>query len=174
YYSGLYYQILAGQEDIQLIRIFAEAIRDINENKIAIYQSELQSIDSLMGSIYKVETGIIERFYSFFGFNDYFSLVSKWFYLKRMIEERNRFSCGEGSLLFLELRKLKFPKAKDALSKDQRLLLIRICDQYIKHTKQSLEAELANEHPVIKPVSGRIRELLAEEPLGTKLNVEEG
>ncbi|WP_335712435.1 heptaprenyl diphosphate synthase component 1, partial [Neobacillus drentensis] len=48
YFSGLYYKLLADSEDIMMIKALSRGIKEVNENKISVYQNEILDIEELM------------------------------------------------------------------------------------------------------------------------------
>ncbi|MBM7647996.1 heptaprenyl diphosphate synthase [Bacillus ectoiniformans] len=173
YFSGLYYQILAELNDLPMIRSLAESVKRINENKIALYQQEHQTIEALMMSVYKIETEIINKFYSFFDYQHVSPAISNVLYVNRLLKEKQQFLSGGTSLLFNALKKLQFPKVKNQLSKEQMQVLARICDQYADHAKHSIEAVI-NKDAAQSFITTRLRQILANEFFGNKTYVEEG
>src|SRR5690606_7294609 len=133
YYSGLYYKILAGLDDIGLIRTLAEGIKDINEHKISVYQKTCESVECLMHSIKKIESSLFERISDFFCEDDWKELVSNLLFIKRINDEKKKFLQGRTSVVFEVLKGLTYPKSElqiNELSFEQQRFLLLICEKY--------------------------------------------
>src|SRR5699024_4496077 len=55
YYSGLYYLLLAEMEDIDMIRILANSIKQINEYKMNLFYGDATTLDVLFEEIKQTE-----------------------------------------------------------------------------------------------------------------------
>ena len=177
YYSGLYYYILAKLEDLSMIRTLANAIKEINENKITFYQKEVDSLDILMECLASIESALIQSFSDYFSDSNWKDLSSKILLLKRLVDERKKYVATNTSFLMDVLRKITFPKAeldKKLGSVDQEKHLLSILEQYIYHTSETIEkllTKLPNDYEYIR---SRIDELLFDLPFQPKKFVEEG
>lgn len=56
YYSGLYYLFLSELEDVEMVRVLATAIKNINEHKMKLFYENIQSLEDLLHTIEYVET----------------------------------------------------------------------------------------------------------------------
>lgn len=177
YYSGLYYKILADQNDIDVIRILAEGIETINDHKILVYQKEIESIDKLMGSLSNIESSLYNRLASYLDANEWEELISHFLFIKRLFTEREQFRNTNSSVVFEALKKLVFPKQENSLkelSHEQKNYLILICDRYINFSKQLLLKSKDNIPLLNSAVDNRIRNLIKlHQPIAKSL-VEEG
>ncbi|WP_203361889.1 heptaprenyl diphosphate synthase component 1 [Bacillus sp. REN10] len=172
YFSGLYYQILADLNDVHMIRTLADAVKSINENKIALYQKERYSIEAIMESVYKIETEIVERFYRFFDVQYLFSGVSHVLFVKRLLKEKEAFFAGEKAIVIDSLKQMKFPEVKGSLSMEQQQSLFDICEEYIRKARTAVEQMLSTEL-VHEPIL-HLFEKMSAEFFGNKTYVEEG
>ncbi|KAB7708906.1 heptaprenyl diphosphate synthase [Bacillus aerolatus] len=172
YFSGLYYQILAELKDIQMIRSLSGAVKSINENKIALYQQEHVSIDSVMESVFKIETEIVERFFTTFHFQSFFPAVSQLLFVKRLLKEKEYFLSGKKALVAEAIKSLQFPKGNGQLSNDEQHEIIQICDHYIDHAR--LKAENALEGQLSAHHAWRLYSLLYNAIFGNKIYAGEG
>ncbi|EHL74322.1 hypothetical protein HMPREF1015_00083 [Bacillus smithii 7_3_47FAA] len=177
YFSGLYYQILADVKNVSMIRIFANSIKQINEQKIAVYQHENQSTDEIINSIKLIESGVAQGFYSYFQYGAYSSFISEILLLKRLLQERNLFLKQKPALLFDALKSIQFPTAQGTLyslaGSDLRSLL-HISDRYIQRTKQKIEKTLNTWEHRDPLLIEKVRTLLETEPYSIKILAEEG
>ncbi|MGM7635391.1 heptaprenyl diphosphate synthase component 1 [Bacillus sp. Hm123] len=172
YFSGLYYQILADLNDVHMIRTLADAVKSINENKIALYQNERHSVASIMESVYKIETEIVERFYRFFNVQHLFSGVSHVLFVKRLLKDKQAFLVGEKAIIMDSLKQLKYPEVKGSLSMEQQQSLLQICEEYIMKAQVAVEQTLNTEF-VHEPIL-HLFERMTIEFFDNKTYVEEG
>ncbi|MEK4028962.1 heptaprenyl diphosphate synthase component 1 [Pseudobacillus sp. FSL P4-0506] len=172
YFSGLYYQILAELKDIRMIRTLSDAVKSINENKIVLYQREHTSIDSLMESVYKIETEIVERFYTVFHFQSFFPMVSRLLFAKRLLEERQNFLAGGQALTAEAIASLDGPQKNTPLSLDNRQAIVQVYDYYINRAKKEAERTLGYRWPASS--EEQLYSLLYNAVFGNKTYAEEG
>lgn len=176
YYSGLYYKLLAESNDISMIRVLAEGIKDVNEHKIIVYQKELDGIDRLMNSMKIIEGSLLMKLANYFQVCTWHDFSANIMFVKRLITEKKQFVQAGNSLLFEALTKIAFPKSecklKD-LSTEQQRYLILICDRYIDFSKQQIEKG-KNQLPVSDILETRINTILGQHQPITNTFVEEG
>ncbi|WP_100331422.1 heptaprenyl diphosphate synthase component 1 [Bacillus xiapuensis] len=172
YFSGLYYQILADLKDIRMIRLLADAVKSINENKVVLYQKEHLSVDDLMDSVYKIESDIVERFYSFFGFQSLFETASHFLFVKRLLREKRLVRLGETAMIADSIRNLLFSHVKGQLNRDQEQSLVRTLDEYIAQAGQTANSAVKREQG--NEQITRMHEMLSGELLNIKTLAEEG
>ncbi|KAF0994743.1 Heptaprenyl diphosphate synthase component 1 [Geobacillus sp. TFV-3] len=60
-YSGLYYDLLARSGDVALIRLFAEAVREINEQKVRLYEQKVERIETLFAAVGMIESALLAK-----------------------------------------------------------------------------------------------------------------
>ncbi|WP_449620214.1 heptaprenyl diphosphate synthase component 1 [Robertmurraya sp. Marseille-Q9965] len=177
YYSGLYYKILAEQDDIEVIRLLAEGIEIINDQKIIVYEQEVTGIENLMESVKRIESSLYQKLINHIhapGWND---LIANYMFIKRLILEKELFAQTKGSVVFDALKKLVFPKHEHSLrelSHEQKNYLILICDKYINFSKEQLIKAKRNLSILNEAVDEKIEDILHQHQLGAKSLVEEG
>lgn len=163
YYSGFYYKLLADQNDIEAIRILAEGVETVNDQKIIAYQKDVESIDELMNSVKKIECGLLDRLTEHFQVNNWDDLVSNFLLINRLQLEKENFKKYHKSVVFDCLAKFAFHK-NDSLSKvlscEQQEYLVSICDRYIEISKQGLILAKSKIPLLNKVVDERIQCLL--------------
>lgn len=79
YYSGLYYLLLSEIEEIDMIRVVALTVKEINEYKMKLYFKEFNTFDEYIKLTNKIESLIIVRVSEYLGL----SALSVW--AERMI-----------------------------------------------------------------------------------------
>lgn len=119
YYSGLYYQILAKNSNIKLIRSLSNGIIDISEKKASVYDHVKLSFTEWMKTIQIIESLSIEQFYDHYGFSFYKPFVRRGLLIHRIEYELELVKQGKGSRFQESLteseRELGFPQTWLAL-----------------------------------------------------------
>lgn len=139
YYSGLYYQILAEIDDINMIRTLAEGIMDVNEHKISVYSNSRDTVESLMESLKKTESSLFDRITGHFKRNDLGELAANIVLVKRLMAEKDKFVKGMYSVLFDSMHKLLINDNLFKADDNQQEYLLSISDKYIDLSIQEAE-----------------------------------
>lgn len=177
YYSGLYYKILAEQNDIEVIQLLAEGIETINDHKIIVYQQEMDEIEKLMESLKSIEASLYSNLISHIEANGWDDIISNYLFIKRLMLEKDQFVQSQTSVVFEALRKLSFPKQNlslKELSQEQKNYLLLICDKYINYSKELLMKARSRLPLLNEAVDGKIQAILNQHQLVAKSLVEEG
>jgi len=89
YFSSLYYQTLARVEKIDFIKMMAEAIQLVNENKMLIYNREVKTFDEFMECMKFIVTTVYRKTAEYFA--DYYwqQLVTEWLHFRHLQEYRH-------------------------------------------------------------------------------------
>ncbi|MCA1030522.1 heptaprenyl diphosphate synthase component 1 [Bacillus timonensis] len=177
YYSGLYYLLLSEQNDIQMIGLLSEAIKDINESKIVFYQRDSGTLDELMSAIETIEASFMKKLTCYFQVEGWKVLTSKMLLLKRLLIEKSQYEKHKKSFLYDTLAKIFFPKSetKETIIKEQETYLVHLLDKYIDHLIFTIEKCLANKEVVIQScLKDRMNDLLFNHCFNVKKIVEEG
>lgn len=91
YYSSLYYKVLADLKEVQLIRVIANAIKQINEQKISLYQYELSNWQELMETFMIIEAKLFTNVGKYFNVPPlYLSYIKELLLINRLEQERKR------------------------------------------------------------------------------------
>lgn len=177
YYSGLYYKLLAESEDINMIKELSKGIKEVNENKISVYQKELNGIDKLMISIKKIESSLLVKFSDCFKVDLWNEFIATFFFFKRLLHEKKIFMKTGSSIVFQAMSDItttnKNLSTKKLSDKQQRDLLV-ICDRYLDSSKQFLLKGM-NQLPYLNDMlEARITSIISEHQPIVKTLVEEG
>jgi heptaprenyl diphosphate synthase len=88
-YSGLYYQFLANNHGMALIRLFAEAIKEINVQKIRLQRGNVDAIERFrcLGTI---ESALICKLAQYVNAENWSELAYYFFSLKRLNDENKK------------------------------------------------------------------------------------
>lgn len=106
YYSGLYYMLLSEIEDIDMIRILATAIKEINEKKMILYYENVQTIDELVDTIRDIESLLFAEVTSFL--KDKYELIpiiKELLLINRLKKEKEKIEMNQYSPIEDYLRK---------------------------------------------------------------------
>jgi len=177
FYSGLYYKLLADSEDIFMIKVLASGIKEVNEHKISFFQQEFDGIENLMSSIKIIESSLIAKIIDYFQVNVWSEIVSNLLLVKRLLDEKKRYSQTGCSQLFEAMKKIIFSKSdlkiKD-LSNEQKKYLLVICDRYIEFSKTIIETSIQKLPHISEQLELRIISILNQHQPIAKTFVEEG
>ncbi|MBT2639107.1 heptaprenyl diphosphate synthase component 1 [Bacillus sp. ISL-45] len=145
YFSGLYYKLLADMDDIEMIKLLASGVKEVNEQKILLYQKEAEAIDKLMDSVKLIESALLGKVADHLDASEWFEFASNWLFVKRLLSEETKFIKSGSSLVFNALKKIALPKMDQTttnLSSEQQKYLITICTRYIEFSMTKINAAL--------------------------------
>jgi heptaprenyl diphosphate synthase len=177
YFSGLYYKLLAESEDILMIKALSKGIKEVNENKISVYQKESEGTEKLMTSIKLIESSILANLSDYFKVDKWNDFFANLLLFKRLLNEKDKYIQSEKSLLFAALKKIIFPiddNNMKELSHVQQNHLVMICDNYLELTKQVIEKGLEDLPYLNNFLEKRITSILSQYQPYAKTFVEEG
>lgn len=177
FYSGLYYKILASHNDIEMIRVLAEGIKDVNEQKINLYQKDFHHIDELMDCVKKIESALFTKIINFFHCQSWNPFVQNFLLLNRLLMERRTYLQYGTSIIFDGINKLFLSTSGKAFTKGsngKQNSNIIVFDHYIEKLAEMIESE-ANKIPFINDfLRQSIHSLLNENKQLARTFVEEG
>ncbi|QOR65273.1 heptaprenyl diphosphate synthase component 1 [Cytobacillus suaedae] len=151
YYSSLYYYLLADIDDINFIRILAEAIKDINENKIIFYQRDAKQFETFIHTVELIESSVFRKITGFFQLASWNELTSKVLLLKRLLLEREKLVTDDSSLFIDMMRKL---------FNTQESNLLHMMDSYIIDTEKAIKTSLVTNFSTDSVLVQRVNALL--------------
>lgn len=100
YYSGLYYYLLSQLEDIQMIKVLASAIKEINELKMSIYYKQFSSLEDFMQELQPVESLLVCRVAEYMGKHSIRQFAENFLLQDKLMRERESFFKNHHSSLF--------------------------------------------------------------------------
>lgn len=177
YYSGLYYFILAGIKDIPMVTVLAEGIKEVNEQKIKLYQKEIDQFDVLINTLKMIESSIFEKITDFIYEPAWTELASNILLFKRLIQERENFIGQGNSIVFDILRKQVLKKSgmpEYKRDKEQETYLLFVWDRYIEQIRVTIEKLLKTSPVINSTFQKRIHALLFSNILSVNKLAEEG
>ncbi|MFB6466001.1 heptaprenyl diphosphate synthase component 1 [Cytobacillus sp. Hz8] len=177
YYSGLYYKILAENKDIDLIRILAEGIKDVNEQKINLYQKEFKHMDDLMECVKKIESALFTKINHFFHCSSWNPFVQNFLLLKRLLAERKYFLQRGNSIVIEGMNRLiqsnNCEQVNNSLMGEPNSNAL-ICDYYIELIASQVEMESLKIPFINESLQQTIQSLLFENKQLARTLAEEG
>lgn len=171
YYSGLYYKILADNNEIDLVRILSGGIKEINEQKIELYHKKFHHFEDLMNCVKKIESALISQMINFFQCQSWNPFIQNFLLLKRLLVERAQFLHNGDSIIFSAMKKMSAPDKKAPLQVKDQIILF---EQYIAQVAEIIETETANIPFLNKTLQGTVSSLLQSNKQMFKTYVEEG
>ncbi|KXG11047.1 Heptaprenyl diphosphate synthase component 1 [Anoxybacillus sp. P3H1B] len=169
-YSGLYYDYLAKKNNLEMIHVFAQAIKEINEHKIRLYQKDITRIEALFHSVAVIESSLIYKIGEHISLPSWSKFAYYFLLLKRIAREKERLMKHGTSVLFDQMASIVFPKNK-GIAKEQKHYLSHICNRYIEHCKEEL---LNMKLECNELLQTRLSELISNFSVIVKKTVEEG
>lgn len=100
YYSGLYYLLLSEVEDVEMVHILATAIKEINECKMQLYYGVIDSFETFVTIVKKIESLLFVRVAEFVGELTVSNVAAEWLLTRKLKEERNHLIHRDSSRLF--------------------------------------------------------------------------
>ena len=177
YFSGLYYKLLADSEDIMMIKSLSKGVKEVNENKVLVYQNELDGIEKLMTSIKRIESSLLIQLSDYFKVDLWNDFLANLLLFKRLLAEKKQYFCSRRSLVLDSLKKIAQignGLKLEELTGEQENYLLRICDHYLDYSKQIIEKGLKQLPYLNDLLEKRITFLLNQYQPDAKTFVEEG
>jgi heptaprenyl diphosphate synthase len=171
YYSSLYYHILSELPDITMVRILAQGIQEINENKMQFYCSESQAIENAIENIRRIEATLLLKTADSLHLPLWKGIAEEFLFIKRLLHERNEFKNGNLSPLIIKLTK-QLPSLKGKTYYQKQVL--QLIEEYIRGSHIKIEKFLT-EHPIMENVlKGRLETLIESSGFMLEKTAEEG
>ncbi|WP_349407571.1 heptaprenyl diphosphate synthase component 1 [Pseudalkalibacillus sp. SCS-8] len=172
YYSSLYYYLLSDMKDLSMIRTLAQAIQEINENKMQYYKNDHQSIENSMENIHRIESSLLLKTADHFHLPLWKGIADEFLFMKRMLIERKNIQDNTYTPLAAKIMNhMNRSKAGWLSLKNQ---ILEVIDSYILHSKRRLEKLWAEEPVMYTILEHRIEEYIQQSGFRTKKYAEEG
>lgn len=175
YYSGLYYQLLANSNNIELISVLSNAIKDINEHKIMLYQKTIINEVELIRSTQVIESSLIGKVADYLNMPFWKEIASALLLLKRLHSEKLSYLKNGESIVVAAFDSI------DARNVDQHTIpegksnrIHTAIDQHILQAHRCVEHTIRKFAPQNKWVNERIHRILEVTAAHTNTFVEEG
>lgn len=174
YYSGLYYYILSKLENINLIRYLAKGIKDINQQKIVLHQTDFADEQSVLQTVKVIESSLFVKVEEYFSSTNYRAFIENYLLLHRLQVENEKYKNTEESPIYKAFSFLLFSKDEKILTPPERTHLTTIVEQ---HTKTIFHA-CVNELKMLSTINTSLltifKTTLMEDGLKVNSFVEEG
>lgn len=174
YYSGLYYKILAGIDDIEMIRSLAEGIKEVNEHKISLYQKSANTFDELMNDIKKIESSLFVKVACYLDDAEWNDFSANLLFVKRLNAERELFLQGRKSIVFEAIKNIVGKNEICHDTNDQDKDLLAICDHYIDCSKNLIQKQFRKFPIMDELLVKKIQSVLSKNESYANTLVEEG
>lgn len=97
FYSGIYYQLLAEGENIEMVQKLATAIIQVSEKKASFHELAIQQPQQVEETALVIETALLNAFYEENGFSHYKQLMEQSLLYIRYTEELEALRAGKFS-----------------------------------------------------------------------------
>lgn len=177
YYSGLYYKYLSEVDNILLIRELSKGVKEINENKIMVYeQYQTNDISDLINCFRVIEGALFEKLIGFFQITPWKDYSLNFLLVKRLMREKNQFLKTGSSACLNALVNIIFQidQNRTVSSKDNEKRLLQVFDQMINQAIDLMEKGKVNLPHLNKLLKERTLCLIDEHQSRVKTFVEEG
>ena len=176
YFSGLYYKLLADSEDIAMIRVLSDGVKEVNEHKVSVYQNEFTEIEKLMHEVMIIESSLIIKVAEYFKMDLWNEFISNFLFFNHLIREKSKYLQDENSVIFEALKKVIFPKnkSKNKPSIENQNDLLIVIDRYLDLSKQIIEKGMGQLPFSNELLESRISTILNQHQPIVKTFVEEG
>ncbi|MGG0284587.1 heptaprenyl diphosphate synthase component 1 [Peribacillus butanolivorans] len=145
YYSGLYYQGLAGVGNVEMIRILSSAIKKINDHKIILYQQRsIKDVPTLITTIKAIEASLINKLADYYNQPAWIDISEDLLLLNRLhAEMRNYLKSGQ-SVVFDVLRDISFDdsNSNDVLTSEKEAQIRTQFDKCLRDARQSVKLSM--------------------------------
>lgn len=175
YYSGLYYHLLAGLEDIALIRKLARSIQEINEHKMFLYKSKNQTFEGMIESLRVLESSLLRNTANHFELPVWGDFFEEYFLLRRLMVEKDLYLQSQESSVLQALsgkgrKKERFFPARQ----DRKQQLAQLLDSYINRAGKAVENLFSNHSRFENSLGGSIWDVFLETGAFKQKLAEEG
>jgi heptaprenyl diphosphate synthase len=177
YFSGLYYKLLAEQDEVEMIKQLAEGVKEVNEHKISVYQKDSDAIDKLMDSVKVIESRLLGKIADHFNEIEWHEFAANWLFVKRLISEEKKFVQTGRSLVFDVMKKIALPKIDNntaELSPEQKKYLLSICARYIEFSMTMIDKAVKKLPGINSLLNERLKLIAGQHRSMSKKFAEEG
>jgi heptaprenyl diphosphate synthase len=144
YYSGLYYQGLAGIGNVEMIRILSSAIKKINDHKIILYQQSIDDIPTLLMTIKAIEASLVYNLADYYNQPVWMDISEDLLLLNRLHAEKRNYEKTGQSVVFDVLRDMAFDESNgnEALTSDSEAQVRSKFDECLTVARQSVKLSM--------------------------------
>ncbi|WP_017755587.1 heptaprenyl diphosphate synthase component 1 [Calidifontibacillus oryziterrae] len=172
YYSGLYYYLLSLIDDIPMIRVLSNAIKEINEHKIALYQKEPNDLDELMNDVASIDSLLIQKIAEYVQCPELQKLSRELLLINRLNQEKRTYKVNGFSIVHDGIRSILERKVGSLLGDPKQTL--HIIDAQIEHSIRYVEKILQRNSVLYDFLYEKVRAFFDELDLTKEKAVKEG
>lgn len=136
YYSGLYYYILSELEDIDMISIVAQSIKAINEQKMNLLYTNINSVDELVYTYKEIESIFYKSVAKRYGKSEYFDVIEQFLLVNFLKKEYERFALNKPSTFVSQLNEII--NSREEISSNNMSLMDKILNDAIEALNEKL------------------------------------
>lgn len=175
YYSGLYYQLLANSNNIELISVLSNAIKDINEHKIMLYQKTIMNEVEVIRSTQVIESSLIGKVADYLNMPFWKEISGALLLLKRLHSEKLSYLKNGESIVIAAFDSIAARNIdRHTFHEGESNRIQVVIDQHILQAHRSVEHIILKFAPRNKWVNERIHRILEVTAAHTNTFVEEG
>jgi heptaprenyl diphosphate synthase len=123
YFSGWYYYLLAELNDVELIGVLAEGIKEINELKIKLFVEGCRDFHEIIDVLEAIESTLLKKICTFFGEENNTIIFCKMFLLNRLLDEKKHLLSYGTSCVYECIEKIEQEKTQAYI--DQKIEKLR-------------------------------------------------
>ncbi|MGE7759450.1 heptaprenyl diphosphate synthase component 1 [Peribacillus sp. NPDC097895] len=142
YYSGLYYQGLASVGNVEMIRVLSNAIKQINDNKIILYQQgSIKDVPTLLMTIKAIEASLILKLADYYDQPAWRDISEDLLLLNRLHAEKRSYLKSGQSIVFDVLREMPFDASngEEVLTSEKEDRVRVQFDKCLRDARQSVQ-----------------------------------
>lgn len=173
YYSGLYYYLLALVDDIPMINILSNAIKEINEHKISIYQKDSSGLDELMNSISTIDSLLIQKIAEFVHNSELQQLSKELLLVSRLNQEKRKLKSHGFSIVIDGIRSILEKNIGSFKASDPNQVL-NVIDLQIKNSLLYIEMFLRKNSGMYDVFHDKVNDLINHLDINKEKAVKEG
>lgn len=175
YYSGLYYQGLTSIGNIEMIRVLSNAIKNINDNKIILYQKSVSDMPTLLITLKAIEASLVYKMAEYYKRPDWMEIAEDLLLLNRLeAEKANYLRTGE-SIVFDNMRNIIFDKNRNDVHPSEKEEKVRLeMDKCLSEVRKAVVLSSQNLTKKNKEILQRVSEILKQTKNQANSCVKEG
>ncbi|MGE7601428.1 heptaprenyl diphosphate synthase component 1 [Peribacillus sp. NPDC097675] len=163
YYSGLYYQGLASIGNIEMIRVLSSAIKNINDNKIILYQKSVRDIPTLLKTLKAIEASLVYNMAEFYKRPDWMELSGDLLLLNRLVAEKANYLRTGQSVVIDNMKNIILDKDQSEVhpSEKEEQVLMEM-DKCLREVKKAVMLSSQNLTKKNEEILQRVSEILKQ------------
>lgn len=175
YYSGLYYQGLASIGNIEMIRVLSSAIKNINDNKIILYQKSVSDMPTLLITLKAIEASLVYKMAEYYKRPDWMEISEDLLLLNRLeAEKANYLRTGE-SIVFDNMKNIIFDKNHNDVHPSENEEQVRLeMDKCLSEVRKAVVLSSQNLTKKNEEILQRVSEILKQTKNQANSCVKEG